>query len=1223
MALKRVENGRETGLGMAQYSFGPFRLDAETEILFRGNEPTTAGQRAVALLRVLVQRPGVPVSKNELIDAVWPNLAVEDSNLSVQIASLRKVLGQEPGGDDWIETLPRRGYRFIGPRPTEEDNCILVRLSPEVEDVREVEPAPLVFPSAEQVAGREVTAAKAERRAERRQLTIMACELVGAAPLSARLDAEAFREVLEVHHRNCREVVESHGGHVACYLPNGFMAYFGEPLAREHDAENALRAGLVLTANGLPRESETIPQLKLRIGIASGTVIMDQLVAGITLPERAAVGEAPNLAQQLKAAADPGSVVIARSTRDLARGLFEYRAVGPVVLEGGDETVDAWQVLRCSDAASRFDARSTRDGAERVDLPARSLSPFVGRGREMDSLRKFATAEATSIRVIDIVGEPGIGKSRLLHEFRAELMQQKVYVLAGSCWPDSQETAFRPFIDVVRRSFRLRTGFSEEEVARELEHGLTVLGLADPQNIGLLMNLLGLASPQGALRGLSDVVVGERTRELLIRLVHERSRFSPVALLLEDLHWIDLASQQLLADLIASKSSPPLLIIATSRPDYRPPWERQPNCTAVRLEPLSAADTGRIVESRLASGMDATAVVPLVVSKAEGNPLFAEEIINYLVEQADAPFFDAVPNFSGTNASATLPASVQALLATRVDRLSPTDKSLLQAASVIGRQFSIELLASVTNLGADLAIRLAALEQLDLVRRDESSRTFIFKHALVRDALYESLPGARRVELHLAIATEIERGATRPVEVAEILAHHYARTGAVDKAIEFLAMAGRKSVGIYSVDEAERFLSQALTLARANEQNGLDERGLNIMAELARVLTLQIKGREIIALVEPEMAAIETFVNNKQTPVLLYFFGFALYTRCRFLDGRLVQDKAFQIAERLNDARAKAFATAGLLFLSTATRPFPLEEMRRLAAEALVAADLADDIYLIATVYTSIGWSYFTRGLMLEAHEYAQRLRQIGRERRDARSIAIGSWISAWADVMCEDYTSALRHGEQCVTIATSEVDRLMGRVAMGAAMVLTGHVAEGRKIITQMRAEAEAHHWLYTFTATDGPLGVAKILGGEVRAGLSWLHAFIRRGELASIQEPGTRNTAELAGLALSEVYLSMLEGGRRMPLRMLLKNLVPLVLARIRAAGQVERLLDNVARSPFYDPNGMFHARIEFNLGRLELVRKRPDLARAHLERARAAAIAQKAKNIVMKIDAALVSL
>jgi class 3 adenylate cyclase len=746
--LKRFENVLETGQRMATHSFGPFRLDAETEILFRGNEPTNAGQRAVTLLRVLVERPGVPVSKTVLIDAVWPNLAVEESNLSVQIAALRKVLGQEPGGEDWIETLPRRGYRFVGPTPTnQENNGVLFRLPSEVQDATRPDPVPRVVPSAEEARGPEdsfLVAPSEERPAERRQLTIMACELVGAAALSAHLDAEAFRVRLEALHRHCREVIDSHGGHVASYLPDGLIAYFGEPVAREHEAENALRAGLVLAASDLPRESEAMPRLEVRIGIASGTVIMDQLVGGITLPERAAVGEAPNLAQQLKAAADPDSVIVARSTRDLARGLFEYRAIGPVALEGSPEPVDAWQVLRASDTASRFDARSGRYRAERFDLPMRSLSPFVGRGREMDALRKFATAEAGSIRVIDIVGEPGIGKSRLLHEFRGELMRQNVYVLAGSCWPDSKETAFRPFIEVVRRSFRLRAGFSEEEVARELEHGLTLLGLAEAEDLGLLMNLLGLASPQGVLQGLSDVVVGQRKRELLIRLVYERSRFSPLALLLEDLHWIDLASQQLLAELIASKSSPPLLIVTTSRPEYRPTWEGQPNCSAVSLEPLSAADTGRIVESHLALGMDASAVVPLVVGKAEGNPLFAEEIINYLVEQADQQGSDAAPQAGSINPPTVLPATVQALLATRVDRLAPADKSLLQAASVIGRHFSIELLEAVTNLGANLAVRLTALEQLDLVRRDESSREFGFKHALVRDALYASLLGARR-----------------------------------------------------------------------------------------------------------------------------------------------------------------------------------------------------------------------------------------------------------------------------------------------------------------------------------------------------------------------------------------------------------------------------------------------------------------------------------------------
>jgi hypothetical protein len=571
---------------------------------------------------------------------------------------------------------------------------------------------------------------------------------------------------------------------------------------------------------------------------------------------------------------------------------------------------------------------------------------------------------------------------------------------------------------------------------------------------------------------------------------------------------------------------------------------------------------------------------------------------------------------------AALPASVQSLLMARVDRLAQADKTVLQAASVIGRRFRVEVLTAATD-AANIDARLSAMEALDLIHLDSASGEFAFKHALVRDALYTSLLGARRAELHLAIATEIERATTRPIEVAEVLAHHYARTGAVDKAIEFLAMAGRKSVGIYSVVEAERFLSQALTLARAHEQNGLDERGLNIMAELARVLTLQFKPREIIALVEPEMAAIETFADNRQTPVLLYFFGFALYTRCRFSDGRLVQEKAFRIAERQDDARAKAYATAGLIFLSTATRPFPLEEMRKLAATAVAAANRAEDMYLLATVHMSVGWSYFTRGLMLEAHECAQRLRRIGLERRDARSIAIGFWISAWADVMCEDYASALRHGEECISIATSQVDRMLGRVAMGTALVLTGRVAEGRDMITRVRGEAEANHWIYLFTATDGPLGVAQVLSGEVKAGMSWLHAFVRRGELVSEREPGTRNTAELAGLALAEVYISMLEGGRRMPLRMLLKNLVPLVVARIRASAEAERLLDNVMRSPFYDPNGMFRARIEFNLGRLQLVRKRPDLARPHLERAKAAASAQKAEIIGAKIDAALASL
>jgi DNA-binding winged helix-turn-helix (wHTH) protein/class 3 adenylate cyclase len=1171
------------------YAFGPFRLDEETEILFRGTEPTAVGQRAVALLRALVERPGAPVSKDVLIEAAWPGLVVEESNLPVQIAALRKVLGQEPGGEGWIETLPRRGYRFVGPMPTNFENNGSLALLP-VAARSESSPPP------------ESAIVRPPRAdPERRQLSIMSCELI-----CGRLDLEDMREAVRVYQNCVAEVVGSFHGSVAKHVGNTVVAYFGHPIAHENDVEQAVHAGLALcTAVATLKISAGVP-LQGRVGIATGPVIIDDLIGGTQ--DRGVVGEAPGLAARLQMSAQPGMVAIDEATRRLVGKLFECHEIGDIDT-GVDGKASAWRVLRTNSVESRFET-----------LHETALTPFIGRGRELDMLARWRREAADRLYVIDIVGDPGIGKSRLLHEFRRTLIEDGALVLRGSCWPDSQHTSFRPFIEVVRRVFRLEASDAEADVARKFEDGLAFVGLATSENVGLLMNLIGLAPPPGSLTGLDGVLIGLRTRSLLLDLLRARSLMGPVAVLLEDLHWIDRASQELLARLIVAPDAPPLLIVTTYRTGYRPPWLGHAGTAVHMLEPLSDVDTRRIAELRLGSASADAALVRLVVDRAEGNPLFAEEIANFLIEQDLVRRSDAAS--VGGAPMAALPASVQSLLMARVDRLAQADKTVLQAASVIGRRFRVEVLTAATD-AANIDARLSAMEALDLIHLDSASGEFAFKHALVRDALYTSLLGARRAELHLAIATEIERATTRPIEVAEVLAHHYARTGAVDKAIEFLAMAGRKSVGIYSVVEAERFLSQALTLARAHEQNGLDERGLNIMAELARVLTLQFKPREIIALVEPEMAAIETFADNRQTPVLLYFFGFALYTRCRFSDGRLVQEKAFRIAERQDDARAKAYATAGLIFLSTATRPFPLEEMRKLAATAVAAANRAEDMYLLATVHMSIGWSYFTRGLMLEAHECAQRLRRIGLERRDARSIAIGFWISAWADVMCEDYASALRHGEECISIATSQVDRMLGRVAMGTALVLTGRVAEGRDMITRVRGEAEANHWIYLFTATDGPLGVAQVLSGEVKAGMSWLHAFVRRGELVSEREPGTRNTAELAGLALAEVYISMLEGRRRMPLRMLLKNLVPLVVARIRASAEAERLLDNVMRSPFYDPNGMFRARIEFNLGRLQLVRKRPDLARPHLERAKAAASAQKAEIIGAKIDAALASL
>jgi len=265
-------------------------------------------------------------------------------------------------------------------------------------------------------------------------------------------------------------------------------------------------------------------------------------------------------------------------------------------------------------------------------IARRRPDTFVGRGRELDTLAHWRREAATRLCMIDIAGEPGIGKSRLLHEYRSRFIADGVLVLSGNCWPDSQQTSFRPFIEVVRRVFRLERDENAADTARKLEMGLTSVGLATRENVGLLMNLLGLAPPPGSLDGLDGVLIGLRTRSLLLDLLRERRKLSPVVVLLEDLHWIDQASQELLGRLIDATDAPPLLIVNTYRAGYRPSWLGHANTTVHRLEPLSEDDTARIATVRLGPAAADAALVRLIVDKAEGNPLFAEEIANFLIE---------------------------------------------------------------------------------------------------------------------------------------------------------------------------------------------------------------------------------------------------------------------------------------------------------------------------------------------------------------------------------------------------------------------------------------------------------------------------------------------------------------------------------------------------------------------------------------------------------------
>ena len=536
------------------YALGPFRLDTLGGVLLRGGEPVALGQRAVALLRALVERPGALVSKDALIEAAWPGLAVEDSNLTVQIAALRRALGETPGGERWIETMPRRGYRFIGPVVANEDG-VIAPSSPIVasaEDPVTEAPSPVATP-------REAAPVE-HREAERRQITALFCELDGLAAETGSIDLEDWHETVGNFHRRVSETAARHEGFIARHLGNNALVLFGYPDAHEDDAERAVRAGLELCAAVKDLRPDADAPMRCRVGIATGLVIIAGPGGVGALQDREFVGDAPNLAGRLLVSAEPDTVAIDPATRRLIGNLFECRALDAVDTNIGP--MRGWQVLGESTVVSRFEA-----------LRGSMLSPLIGREEELDLLlRRWARVKSGDGQIVLISGEPGIGKSRLIAALEQRLQVEPHLRLRYFCSPYRQDSALFPFIDQLSHA----AGFTRDDPPpARLEKLEALLARAEPpgEDVALLADLLSLpASKRHRLPNLSPQRKKQSTLEALLRQHEHLACQQPMVIVFEDAHWIDPTSRELLDIAVERARSLPVLLIVTFRPEFRPPW---------------------------------------------------------------------------------------------------------------------------------------------------------------------------------------------------------------------------------------------------------------------------------------------------------------------------------------------------------------------------------------------------------------------------------------------------------------------------------------------------------------------------------------------------------------------------------------------------------------------------------------------------------------------------
>ena len=601
------------------------------------------------------------------------------------------------------------------------------------------------------------------------------CDIVRSSALAAELGPEEFHLVIDRFFRVALAEVHRYEGTVNQFLGDGFMALFGAPIAHEDHARHA-----VLAALGIAAQAE----VPVRIGINSGLVVVGTIGDDLRV-DYTAFGDTTVLAARLQAAAAPGAVLVSQQTADLVRGYFQLEEVARVQVK--ERTVRPLRVTGLGSRTARLDSGS-------------DLSPFTGRDRELAELRRMLEIVVNGEgQVVGLAGDPGLGKSRLAWEF-CRLAEDDAAVLEGRCRAYGAAVAYLPLFELVRSACGIADDDVPDLVGTKIERKIKTLEL-DVSLAHYLRHAFGLPTGDPGVVALDPVAIRARTFEALQRLLVAEAARRPLVVLIEDLHWIDQTSEEFLAGFADELPSVPIMLLATYRPGYSPPWTGKSFTSQLALRPLSAAASEKIVASILDVRDPAAAAA--IVGRGEGNPFFLEELARASRHQVADEEDVAVPE------------TVQEVLAARIDRLTGDEKAALQVAAVLGREFSLDLAEEVWDGDVALEARLQELKGLEFLRERHGGpeRIFVFTHALTREVAYDGMLEARRRDLHGRAALCLEDSqASQRFEHGELLAYHYARSTVPARAIPYLAAAGARAKDRYANEEAIRLYRRALSI---------------------------------------------------------------------------------------------------------------------------------------------------------------------------------------------------------------------------------------------------------------------------------------------------------------------------------------------------------------------------------------------------------------------------
>jgi len=798
-----------------RYRFLDCTIDTRRREFRRAGQVVPLRPRVYELLLYLLEQRERAVSKNEIFTRIWGKRIVTDATLSSCIKELRRAVGDGGKSPRVIQTLHAHGFRFIAPVANDDSAgkqplaSATQHSSAPVSARRTPGPASLA----------DTRAAEAAR--EYKHVTVLVGMIQGASRYAATAGAEAMdecmREILEQAHA----VVERYGGEVTQYADDGFVALFGAPVALEDHGRRAVQAALEL-AKQRPHGVEATSLPPMQLGLHSGEVLVGPLASDASRPYTAA-GDVLSGARRLCELSKPGTPYASATCLRLVADEVQAALVGDVA------GVPAFAVEQIVVGRGGVPARSARG------------SKFVGRVRELEALQAAANAaQAGSGHLVCIVGEAGLGKSRLVEEFRRIADERGARSLVAHCFAHHAATPYLPVAALLRALCGMLESDSQETVARRLQETLTVADIPEPDARELLLTMLDVPGNDASLTELAPETRRIRTFRYLSSLMQRMAAVHPLLLVVEDLHWIDATSEAWLAELVDLLEAARVLVIATCRPGYRPPWPASPSVTQLALSALDSRESAALVDSLRRAHTLPPDSVRRIVETAHGNPFLIEEL-------AWAVLDDSAPA-----AARALPSSVQSVVGARIDQLSPVDKQLLRIASIFGQRIDIRLLAAVSGYEQpvlDQGLAVLAARGFLFESRSSAGREFAFRHVLNQEVAYHSLPVGVRTRTHQAIAEALERDfAEAAAAQPEVLGWHWSGAGRPDRAFAYWRRAGYRAIERSALTEAVSHLRRALETNTAQPRSPEAERErLEVLLMLGPALmsTLGFAVREV------------------------------------------------------------------------------------------------------------------------------------------------------------------------------------------------------------------------------------------------------------------------------------------------------------------------------------------------------------------------------------------